>query len=61
MCTSESIVCTSESIVCISILTPGEHITSMYSEKEGRVAAIKGDQDVLNVNENEVIVVEIKD
>ncbi len=44
------------------VYSSGEHITSLYSEKEDKPTLhIKGDLDVLNVDENEVIVVEIKD
>lgn len=49
-------------VVSLYVTLVGEHIISIQSEKEGgKMLLIKGDLDVLNVNENEVIVVDIKD
>ena len=40
----------------------GEHITGLFTENEdGKLQALKADHDVLNLRENEVVVVEIKD
>ena len=40
----------------------GEHVTGLYHENEqGKLFPLKADHDVLGVNENGVIVVEIKD
>ena len=40
----------------------GEHVTGLYTENEdGKLQALKADHDVLNLRENEVVVVEIKD
>lgn len=39
-----------------------EHVTGLYLENdEGKLLPLKEDHDVLNVKENDVIVVEIKD
>lgn len=38
-----------------------EHIIGLYSECDGKLTPLKADLDVLNVKEDEVIVIEIKD
>ena len=40
----------------------GEHVTGMFTQnKDGKLQPLKADLDVLNLKEDEVIVVEIKD
>lgn len=46
-----------------TLLSPitGEHVTGLYSQRDGKLTPLKADLDILNVKEDDVIVIEIKD
>lgn len=40
---------------------PGEHVIGVYNDKGGKLISLKGDQDILNIKDDDIIVIEIKD
>ncbi|XP_003387853.1 PREDICTED: uncharacterized protein LOC100641937 [Amphimedon queenslandica] len=39
----------------------GEHVTGLFSQRDGALVPLKADLDILNVKEDDIIVIEIKD